>query len=247
MANNTGNTFGNISITAGTVVTDQGAVDSTLGTVGNTVTLDGATAALWIMNNNINTHNLLVGAGGGTLASEGARTTAMPISLTGTLTASTIDPIGAGVNNSASGNLTLTGQITGIGGLTITGNPNFKHAVTLSNANNYTGDTNVNVGHLRVTGTLTGTIVNVNANASANFEVSQTLPALNIADGAVVTLGAVSLPPPPPALAFDSPFDAGLDLAGNAGQAVPEPGSAMLILSGLGALLGLRRRSTSAK
>ena len=137
---------------------------------------------------------------------------------------------------------TLSGVISGAGALTkeVAGS-----VLTLTGANTYTGDTNVNAGRLRVTGTLTDTTVNVNANASANFEASQTLPALNIADGAIVTLGTV--PPPAPSPAFDSPFDAGLDLAGNASPAVPEPGSAMLILSGLGALLGLRRRRASAK
>ncbi len=132
---------------------------------------------------------------------------------------------------------TLSGVISGTGLLTkeVAGS-----VLTLTGANTYTGDTNVNAGHLRVTGTLTGTTVNVNANASANFEASQTLPALNIADGAVVTLGTV--PPPAPSPAFDAPFDAGLNLAGNAGQAVPEPGSVALLIGGTLTLLGLRRR-----
>ena len=58
--------------------------------------------------------------------------------------------------------------------------------------------------------------------------------ALNIADGAVVTLGAL----PASAPAFAETFD----VAGNVGQLVPEPESAIHILSALGALLGLRRR-----
>ena len=132
---------------------------------------------------------------------------------------------------------TLSGVISGTGSLTkeVAGS-----VLTLTGANTYTGDTNVNAGRLRVTGTLTGTTVNVNANASANFEASQTLTGLNIADGAVVTLGTV--PPPAPSPAFDAPFDAGLDLAGNVGQAVPEPGSVALLIGGTLTLLGLRRR-----
>jgi hypothetical protein len=61
----------------------------------------------------------------------------------------------------------------------------------------------------------------INANAETNISVSQTLAALNIGGGAVAGFG---------------------DLAGNPVQSIPEPGSAALLLGGLGLLLGLRRR-----
>ena len=69
----------------------------------------------------------------------------------------------------------------------------------------------------------------INANATMFIHASQTLAALNIADGVVVTFGD------------------GLALAGapekfGSSAAVPEPGSMTLLLGGLAALLGLRRR-----
>ena len=77
---------------------------------------------------------------------------------------------------------------------------------------------------------------------TANFETSQTLPGFNIGDGADVTLGA--LPPESPIALADSAFDtldAGLGLAGNAGQGVPEPGPiSLLLLSAIG-FLGCRK------
>ncbi len=82
----------------------------------------------------------------------------------------------------------------------------------------------------------------LNANATTNISVSQTLAALNIGDGAVVALSN----PPPPAPAFAAGDDifgqTGEDFAVSATQAVPEPGAAALLLSALAMLVGPRRR-----
>ena len=79
--------------------------------------------------------------------------------------------------------------------------------------------------------------------AETNSSVSQTLASLVIENGAVFTLG--ELPPGAPPEFGGVEFIAdqmGGDLAGSSGQAVPEPGSAMLALTGFLTMLGLRCR-----
>ena len=83
----------------------------------------------------------------------------------------------------------------------------------------------------------TGTSI-INADAQTNITVSETLAALNIGAGAVVTLGN------PPPSAPESFAEALLDFGDGANpvQAVPEPGSAALLVSGALGLLLRRRR-----
>jgi autotransporter-associated beta strand protein len=155
------NTFtGGLNITAGAVRATTSA--QSIGGTTNVVTLNGATAALWMGTNVGSATNLLaVGASGGTLASIGdTRLVLMPVSLTGALTVSLADP----TLNSTDRQVTIDTAITGGGSLIVTGNVNNMSVpgshnstatfLSLGNAgNNYSGGTTINSGgRIRMSG-----------------------------------------------------------------------------------------------
>ncbi len=118
------------------------------------------------------------------------------------------------------GSLNLTGGMDGAFTATKVG----AGTTTLSGAQNYSTLTTSD-GITNVSGGFTGGTSTVNANATTNFTASQTLGALNIGAGAVVTFSG------PPSLA-------GFGGESNFGAAVvPEPGSmGLLLTAGLGIL-----------
>ena len=103
------------------------------------------------------------------------------------------------------------------------------------------GTTNLNNTLSDANGTLGATL---NANATTNISVSQTLAALNITDDAVVTLGPI---PMSPALEAGGIGDASFAAQGNGVAGVPEPGSIALLLAGALALESRKRKTKGGK
>ena len=160
------NTFnGGLVINAGAVQADQ---TQAIGGTTNTVTLNGATAALWMNTGTVAsaTNTLLVGSNGGQLADVGGdRTLAAPVTLNGPLNVSLSDPTANNVDRA----VTISQAITGGGSLTVTGNiANTTKSLILSNAGNiYSGGLTINSGG-RVQPTGSGIIGNNSGSLTIN-------------------------------------------------------------------------------
>jgi hypothetical protein len=116
--------------------------------------------------------------------------------------------------------------------------------LTLSGPQNYP-TLNADAGTTHVTGSFTGGTATVNVAATLNFGANQTLAALNIAAGAVVTLDE-SFQFGPAVAGDDGGMTDGGDLSPLSSQsgvqAVPEPGSLSLLLLGVLGIAGRRLR-----
>ena len=123
--------------------------------------------------------------------------------------------------------LTVTNAISGTG--TVTNNGGAVNVLTLTGAQDY-AVLNANTGTTNVNGSFTNGTAVVNANSTVNFGASQTLGALNIADGVEVTFGD-GLPFAPAPVKFGAP------------ALVPEPGAiGLLLTAALGCAARRRRR-----
>jgi autotransporter-associated beta strand protein len=123
--------------------------------------------------------------------------------------------------------VTVTNDITGSG--TVNNNGTATNILNLDGVQGYL-TLNANGGTTNVNESFTGgtATVNVNANAALNFTANQTLAALNIGDGATVVLDSAA-----PAFGSVEP---------SSQAAIPEPGSAGLLLVGVLGLFARRRR-----
>ncbi len=165
---------------------------------------------------------------GGTLGAKADWTSLIDMQVNGAATVKAADAL------DAAHDITLGGALSGAGTLTKTGNGK----LTLNGAQTYSALT-ASAGVTNVGGSFTTGTATVTANANVNFGANQTLGSLIIGDGAVVTLGT---PLPAPVLAMDGFDAASASFAGGA-QAVPEPGSVSLLVGGMLALFGRRRRA----
>ena len=183
---------------------------------------------------------------GGIIASGGARidvghnrVTTGPLTLDGASITGLSNGVFICPSITATGG-TISAEVSCTGALTKTG----PGTLTLSGPQNYP-TLNTQGGRTDLSATLgTGTST-INANAEINITVSQTLAALNIADGVEVTFGdGLAFAGGPEktggfTVAFTPP-SSGAGLGGS--PVVPEPGSVGLLLAGVLGILGRRQR-----
>ena len=191
-----------------------------------TVTLDSVSPSLAAISFNGGSHTIAQGTGTGVLTlkndagpatitdSSGSQSITAPVVLNSDLTATVTQ---------AADTLTLSGGITGAGRmLTKEG----AGVLTLSGVQGY-AILDANAGTTNVNGSFTGGTATIHADATMNFNASQTLAALTIGGGVEVTFGDGT--------SFAAAPEKG-------GSVVPEPGAVALLLVGALGILGRRHR-----
>ena len=213
-----GNSYtGSTIVSVGTLVAANATALGTVG-VGTTVS-SGATLDV-----QANVGSEAVGITGTGVGSNGALVTSA-----GTGTVGGLVTLAGNARIGGAGSLNLTGGLAGAFTATKVG----AGTTNLSGAQSYSTLT-TSGGTTNVSGAFTGGTSTVNANATTNFTVSQTLGALNIGAGAVVTFSG------PPSLT-------GFGAASNFGaEAVPEPGSMGLLLTAALGILARRPKRRTA-
>ena len=184
-----------------------------------TLNSDATSAGKLVLSGNITS---TVTAGTAAIASGGVAAVAGTVDLNGATrtisvadgTASTDLAIGAKVIGGAGSAINKTG----LGALGLNGDQDYPVLTTTA------GVTNIN-------GSFTNGTSTVNANSTTNFGASQTLGALNIGAGTVVTFGSGPFA-----------FTGGGGSKAAASSVVPEPGSISLLLVGALGILNRRRR-----